>query len=84
MTVERQFAEIPDNQISTKRGFPVYRTYPSVPVKNGLPTRTKRINVPGGKGAVIVDNTTGELKGISGMGLRCTSEHIALRWIDID
>ncbi len=57
MTLERQIAEVPENQISTKRGFPVYRTNPSVPQTNGLPTRTKRINVPGGKGSVIVDNT---------------------------
>jgi hypothetical protein len=31
MTLERQIVEIPENQISTKRGFPVYRTNPSVP-----------------------------------------------------
>jgi hypothetical protein len=68
MTLDRQIAEIPANQISTKRGFPVYRTNPSVPQKSGLPTRTKRINVPGGKAAVIVDNSTGEIKGIGGMG----------------
>jgi len=68
MTVERQISDIPTNQLSTKRGFPVYRTNPSVPQTNGLPTRTKRINVPGGRGSVIVDNTTGELKGIGGLG----------------
>ena len=49
MTVERQIAEVATNQISTKRGFPVYRTNPSVPQTNGLPTRTKRISVPGGR-----------------------------------
>jgi hypothetical protein len=72
MTDERQDAgqivELPTNQVSTKRGFPVYRTNPSVPAANGLPTRNKRFQVPGGKGAVIVDNSTGELKGIGGMG----------------
>src|SRR5665213_1592814 len=68
MTLERQIVEIPENQISTKRGFPVYRTNPSVPATNGLPTRNRRINVPGGKGSVIVDSSTGELKGIGGMG----------------
>ena len=67
MTVDRQIAEIPANQISTKRGFPVYRTNPSVPQKNGLQTRTKRIHVPGGKAAVIVDNSSGEIK-VGGMG----------------
>ena len=62
MTFERQAdglpADVPTNQISTKRGFPVYRTNPSVPQAYSLPTRTKRINVPGGKGSVIVDNST--------------------------
>jgi hypothetical protein len=83
MTVERQVVEIPDNQISTKRGFPVYRTNPSVPVKNGLPTRTKRISVPGGKGAVIVDNTTGELKGIGGMGFWWEEEVDTSRFVKL-
>ena len=68
MTDERQIAELPENQVSTKRGFPVYRTNPSVPSANGMPTRNKRFQVPGGKGAMIVDNSTGELKGIGGMG----------------
>ncbi len=72
MTDERQvveqIVELPENQLSTKRGFPVYRTNPSVPSANGLPTRNKRFQVPGGKGAVIVDNSTGELKGFGGMG----------------
>jgi hypothetical protein len=68
MTFERQIVEILENQISTKRGFPVYRTNPSVPATNGLPTRARRFNVPGGKGSVIMDNDTGELKGIGGMG----------------
>ena len=72
MTLDRQLqvlpGGIPANQISTKRGFPVYRTNPSVPATNGIPTRSRRINVPGGKGSVIMDNSTGELKGIGGMG----------------
>src|ERR1700683_5147518 len=67
MTLQRQIVEIPENQISTKRGFPVYRTNPSVPATNALPTRTKRISVPGGRGSVIVDNSTGEVKGLGGM-----------------
>jgi hypothetical protein len=66
MTVERQIAGVPANQLSTKRGFPVHRTNPSVPAVNGLPTRSKRINVPGGKALVIVG--TGEIKGFRGMG----------------
>ena len=68
MTDERQITEVPENQISMKRGFPIYRTNPSVPSTSGLPTRSKRFHVPGGKGAMIVDNSTGELKGIGGMG----------------
>jgi hypothetical protein len=68
MTDQRQIAELPANQLSTKRGFPVYRTNPSVPSTNGMPTRNKRFHVPGGKGSMIVDNSTGELKGIGGMG----------------
>ena len=56
------------NQISTKRGFPVYRTNPSIPSANELPTRSKRFHVPGGKASMIVDNSTGEIKGIGGMG----------------
>jgi hypothetical protein len=83
MTLERQIIEIPDNQLSTKRGFPVYRTNPSVPQTNGLPTRTKRINVPGGKGSVIVDNSTGELKGIGGMGFWWEEEVDTTRFVKL-
>src|ERR1700683_3823 len=81
MTVERQIVEVPANQLSTKRGFPVYRTNPSVPQTNGLPTRTRRINVPGGKGSVIVDNTTGELKGIGGLGFWWEEEVDTTRFV---
>src|SRR3984957_20757586 len=83
MTLERQIATIPDNQISTKRGSPVYRTNPSVPQKNGLPTRTKRINVPGGKGSVIVDNTSGEIKGIGGLGFWWEEEVDSSRFVKL-
>src|SRR5688500_9966605 len=58
----------PASQIGEKRGIPVYRTNPSVPGPHDLPRGPKRFEVPGGKGAVIVDNSTGELKGIGGMG----------------
>src|SRR6185437_11051171 len=83
MTVERQIVEVADNQISTKRGFPVYRTNPSVTLSNALPTRSKRINVPGGKGSVIVDNTTGELKGIGGMGFWWEEEVDTTRFVKL-
>jgi hypothetical protein len=83
MSVERQIVDVPENQISTKRGFPVYRTNPSVPQSNGLPTRNKRFNVPGGKAAVIVDNTTGELKGIGGMGFWWDEEVDSSRFVKL-
>jgi hypothetical protein len=69
-TEDRKVAEPPENanQVTMKRGFPVYRTNPSVPPKNELPTRSKRFHVPGGKGSVILDHSTGEIKGIGGMG----------------
>jgi hypothetical protein len=83
MTEERQVAGMPDNQISTKRGFPVYRTNPSVPRVGGLPTRSKRISVPGGRGSVIVDNTTGELKGIGGLGFWWEEEVDTARFVKL-
>jgi hypothetical protein len=83
MSVERQIAEVPENQISTKRGFPVYRTNPSVPQSSGLPTRTRRISVPGGKGSVIVDNGTGEIKGIGGMGFWWEEEVDTTRFVKL-
>ena len=82
MTLDRQIAEIPANQISTKRGFPVYRTNPSVPQKSGLQTRTKRIHVPGGKAAVIVDNSTGEIK-VGGMGFWWEEEVDSTRFVKL-
>jgi hypothetical protein len=61
-------AQLDANQVSTKRGFPVYRTNPSVPSTTHLPTRTRRFHVPGGKASVIVDNSSGEIQGIGGKG----------------
>jgi len=87
MTLDRQIetlpAKVPANQLSTKRGFPVYRTNPSVPATNGIPTRTKRINVPGGRGSVIVDNSTGELKGIGGLGFWWEEEVDTTRFVKL-
>jgi len=82
MTLERQIATVPANQISTKRGFPVYRTNPSVPLSNGLPTRTKRINVPGGKAAVIVDNSSGEVR-VGGLGFWWEEEVDTTRFVKL-
>ena len=83
MTDERQVAELPENQVSTKRGFPVYRTNPSVPKHRGFPTRNKRFHVPGGKGEVIVDNTSGEIKGIGGMGFWWEEEVDSTRFVKL-
>jgi hypothetical protein len=88
MTQERQNMAITvgggaDNQISTKRGFPVYRTNPSVPATSGLTTRTKRFHVPGGKAAVIVDNSSGEIKGIGGMGFWWEEEVDSSRFVKL-
>src|SRR5262245_35551915 len=52
----------------SKRGFKRYETNPSVPPAGGLATRSKRVEVPGGKAAVIIDHSSGEIRGIGGMG----------------
>ena len=83
MTDERQIAEVPANQISMKRGFPIYRTNQSVPSTNGIPSRSRRFQVPGGKAAMIVDNTTGELKGIGGMGFWWEEEVDSTRFVKL-
>ncbi|HKQ49882.1 MAG TPA: replication/maintenance protein RepL [Phycisphaerae bacterium] len=81
MTEVRQIAGLAGNQVSTKRGFPVYRTNPSVPTTSGLTTRTKRFQVPGGRGSVIVDNSSGEIKGIGGMGFWWEEEVDSSRFV---
>jgi len=83
MTEERQIFEQPGNQLTTKRGFPVYRTNPSVPSANGMPTRSKRFHVPGGKASMIVDNSTGEIKGIGGMGFWWDEEVDSTRFVKL-
>ncbi len=83
MSDNRQIVGVTTNQITTKRGFPVYRTNPSVPQANGLPTRTRRISVPGGKGSIIVDNSTGELKGIGGTGFWWEEEVDTTRFVKL-
>jgi len=83
MTEPRQNAAFADNQVTTKRGFPVYRTNPSVPSANGITTRTKRFHVPGGKAAVIVDNSSGEIKGLGGMGFWWEEEVDSSRFVKL-
>lgn len=79
----KRVAILAPNQISTKRGFPVYRTNPSVPNKSGMATRTKRFHVPGGKASVIVDHTSGEIKGIGGMGFWWEEEVDSSRFVKL-
>lgn len=87
MTVERQVAGPvvvnTSGHITTKRGFPVYRSNPSVPQTGNLPTKARRIHVPGAKGSVIVDNSTGELKGIGGMGFWWEEEVDTTRFVKL-
>jgi hypothetical protein len=71
------------NLVTTKRGLPVYRVNPSIPPSNGLATRQKRFEVPGGKAAVIVDNTSGEIKGIGGVGFWWQEEVDASRFVKL-
>jgi hypothetical protein len=85
MTDKRQITTVQAaaNQISTKRGFPVYRTNPSVPsAAGGLPTRTRRISVPGGRGSVILDNSTGEVR-VGGMGFWWEEEVDTTRFVKL-
>lgn len=72
-----------ENQVATKHGLPVYRLNPSIPPSNTLATRQRRFEVPGGKGAVIVDSSTGELKGIGGMGFWWQEEVDASRFVKL-
>lgn len=83
MTEDRQAEVLSPNQVSTKRGFPVYRSNPSVPATGGFSTRTKRIHVPGGKAAVIVDNSSGEIKGLGGMGFWWEEEVDSSRFVKL-
>jgi hypothetical protein len=84
MTQERQIPLVLDaNQVTMKRGFPVYRTNPSVPNTRDMATRTKRFHVPGGKASVIVDNTSGEIKGLGGMGFWWEEEVDTTRFVKL-
>ena len=83
MTADRHDETKDGNLLTTKRGFPVYRTNPSVPASTGLPTRSRRMSVPGGRGSVIVDHSTGELKGIGGMGFWWEEEVDATRFVKL-
>ena len=71
------------NQVATKRGLPIYRANPSIPPSNGLTTRQRRFEVPGGNATVMVDNSTGEIKGIGGMSLWWQEEVDASRFVKL-
>ena len=71
------------NLVTTKRGLPVYRVNPSIPTSSGLATRHKRFEVPGGKAAVIMDTTSGEIKGIGGLGFWWQEEVDATRFVKL-
>ncbi len=83
MTLNYQTDVVQANQITMKRGFPVYRRNPSVPTTDALPTRTRRIRVPGGKGAMIVDSSTGEIKGLGGVGFWWEEEVDSSRFVKL-
>jgi hypothetical protein len=57
------------SRIGEKRGIGVYRTNPSLPGPDELRTRVKRFEVPGGRASVIVDGSTGEMKGMGGLSI---------------
>ncbi|MGD0137399.1 MAG: hypothetical protein ABSD28_00860 [Tepidisphaeraceae bacterium] len=83
MAKNGQVLLVGNNPVATKRGLPVYRVNPSIPPSNGLATRQKRFEVPGGKAAVILDNGTGEIKGIGGMGFWWQEEVDATRFVKL-
>jgi len=83
VSANNQISASEANQVATKRGLPVYRVNPSIPPSNGITTRQKRFEVPGGKGAVIVDNSTGEIKGLGGMGFWWQEEVDATRFVKL-
>jgi hypothetical protein len=63
--------------------MPVYRVNPSIPGSHGLATRQKRFEVPGGTASVIMDNGTGEIRGIGGLGLWWQEEVDASRFVKL-
>lgn len=83
VTQDRQTVRISNKHSTTKRGFPVYRTNPSVPERSGIPTRKRRFQVPGGKAAVIVDSGSGEIRGLGGMGFWWEEEVDTSRFVKL-
>jgi hypothetical protein len=84
MTKDGQNGSLQSSAVATKRGMPVYRVNPSIPTSSdGFATKQRRFEVPGGKAAVIVDNGTGEIKGIGGMGFWWQEEVDASRFVKL-
>ena len=83
MAVKEQVLNPDENQVAMKRGLPVYRVNPSIPPADGLETRQRRMQVPGGKADVIVDYSTGEIKGIGGLGFWWQEEVDASRFVKL-
>ena len=83
MTEKGQVLNRGENQVAVKRGLPVYRVNPSIPAADGMATRQRRFQVPGGKAAMIVDNSTGEIRGIGGMAFFWQEEVDASRFVKI-
>ena len=71
------------NHVATKRGLPVYRSNPSIPPASGIATRPKRFELPGGKAALIVDPSSGEIKGLGGLGFWWQEEVDASRFVKL-
>ena len=83
MTENGQKLRPENNAVATKRGMPVYRVNPSIPGPHGIATRQKRFEVPGGNASVIMDNGTGEIRGIGGLGLWWQEEVDASRFVKL-
>jgi hypothetical protein len=83
MTEDGQMSTLKGNAVATKRGLPVYRVNPSIPASGSFATKQRRFEVPGGKAAVIIDNGTGEIKGIGGMGFWWQEEVDASRFVKL-
>jgi hypothetical protein len=83
MAENDQVTILEENLVATKRGLPIYRVNPSIPPSNSLATRQRRFEVPGGKATVMVDNSTGEIRGIGGMSLWWQEEVDASRFVKL-
>jgi len=70
-----------ENVVATRRGYPVYLTNPSVP--SDMPVRRRRIEIPGGKGALLVDGASGEVLGRGAMAFLQEEEVDTTRFVKV-